>query len=227
MNKDRLGPLKDLVEFLQKRNYCNITIVDNKSTYPQLLNWYKVSGAKIFNNTTSDTGIDSVNSLAYTHRIPEFLHPMMTGNFILTDSDIVPVSEIPVGFVEDLTEICNKYRRHKVGLGLKIDDVPDHFYNKKKMLDIETMYWKDALEGEKMLLYPHPIDTTFAVYSPGTIAKWGSGGTCFRTGGNYVARHIPWYYDYNNLPEDEKYYIKNLAPNTGACWSLWAKEVVK
>lgn len=223
MNRDRLDPLKNLVEFMQNRGYENITIVDNKSTYQPLIDWYKVSGCNIFNNTYPDTGIDSVNSLAYVYKVPQFLQPMTAGNYILTDSDTVPIEETPADFVEHMVELCSKYQRHKVGLGLKIDDIPDHFYNKKRVLEIEGMYWTGEFKGERMPLYPHPIDTTFAVYTAGTIAKWGSGGTCFRTGFPYLARHIPWYYDFNNLPEDEKYYLTNLPDGTGACWSWRAK----
>ena len=28
-----------------------------------------------------------------------------------------------------------------------------------------------------------------------------------RTLGDLMARHLPWYFDYDNLPEDEQYYL--------------------
>ena len=146
INKDRLQPLRQLVEFLQNKNYNIITIVDNNSTYIPLLEWYPKSGANIFYNKCPDTTIDSLNSLAYVYKIEEFYKPMTSGNFVFSDSDIVPINEIPNDFIDHMAEICNYHKKHKVGLGLKIDDIPDHFYNKEKVLSIE---------GE--LLYPQDL----------------------------------------------------------------------
>jgi hypothetical protein len=32
----------------------------------------------------------------------------------------------------------------------------------------------------------------------------------YRAAGNYFARHSPWYYDTNNLPDDEVYYLQHI-----------------
>jgi len=45
-------------------------------------------------------------------------------------------------------------------------------------------------------------------------------------GGRYVARHVPWYYDIKNLPEDELYYLKNLKPNRGPTYSMQVKKSI-
>lgn len=222
INKDRLGPLKKLVDFLLKRGYEGITIIDNKSTYKPLLDWYKRAPVYVFNNYTEHTGNTSLNQLAYTHKIPIFADAIKS-NYILTDSDILPVEYIPNNFIEDMVDICNRYEKHKVGLGLKIDDIPNHFYKKQHVLDIETPFWQHELHGEKMPLYEAPIDTTFAVYGKYTEAAHGDKNDCFRTGGDYVARHAGWYYDFDNLPEDEKYYLKNLSIGNGITWSEWGK----
>lgn len=238
LNKDRLEALKEVVASLHKRNYTNITIIDNKSTYEPLLEWYRNSGVDVYFNPMPKTCNGSLHFLAFEYKVPKFYDAIMGGYYVFNDSDVVPVEECPTDFVEDMIEVCKKYDCHKVGLGLKIDDIPDCFYRKDDVQTIEGPYWKDVVNGEKMPLYSAPIDTTFAVYKPGSAPVWGSpdrrnqpqgwvSGPCFRTGGNYVARHLPWYYDYNNLPEDEKYYIMNLEPGKGPCWSFRAKEVVK
>lgn len=227
LNKDRLDTLKLFIDSMHKRNYTNITIIDNKSTYEPLLDWYKSSGIDVYFNNTPKTTNGSLLYLSHEYKIEKFRKPVMEGYYILNDSDVIPIDECPNDFIEDLVELCKKYQKMKVGLGLKIDDIPDCFYRKSDVQSIEGPYWNSPLMGEKMTLYKAPIDTTFAVYKPGSLAGWGSGEDCIRTGSPYLARHIPWYYDYNNLPEDEKYYILNLKDGHGPCWSWRAKEVVK
>lgn len=227
LNKDRLGVLKDQVASLHKRGYTNITIVDNKSTYQPLLDWYRDSGVDVYFNPTDKTCNGTLYHLAFSFKIEKFSKPITAGYYVFNDSDVVPIEECPIDFIEDMTEVCKEYNCHKVGLGLKIDDIPDVFYNKKAVLDKERPYWNGQIDGHKMPLYRAAVDTTFAVYTPGTQPLWGPPERCLRTGGVYLGRHIPWYYDYNNLPEDEKYYIMNLEANKGPYWSLHAKNVVK
>ena len=66
-----------------------------------------------------------------------------------------------------------------------------------------------------------PVDTTFALYGPNKPALWG--GNSIRMCGKYVIRHIPWYYDINNLPDDELYYVTNLSDGKGPAYSWRVK----
>ena len=244
LNKDRLNTLKMFIDSMHKRNYTNITIIDNKSTYEPLLEWYKTSGINVYFNPMPITDNSSLHRLVHEYQIPQFRDVVMNNYYILNDSDIVPIDECPDDFVDVMIKLCFGLKAHKIGLGLKIDDLPDIFYNKQKVLDIETSYLNNPstgmLEGypNPITLYRAAVDTTFAVYSPGTACGWGGPnigayhtgektGPCFRMSNPFMARHLPWYYDYNNLPEDEYYYIKNLQANTGPCWSFWAKDVIK
>ena len=67
------------------------------------------------------------------------------------------------------------------------------------------------------------MDTTFAVNSPGLAC--GYNDYAYRAAGNYFAKHMPWYFDSNNLPVDEVYYLDHI---TGARphWSNLLKEVI-
>jgi hypothetical protein len=118
--------------------------------------------------------------------------------------------------------VLNKYNKDKIGLGLKIDDLPIDQPSTKDVLQIETPYWNAKFDDEEFDLYVAPIDTTFSVYAPGSIPLWSS--NCFRMGGKYIAKHIPWYYDINNLPEDEYHYLKNLEYNKGPVYSIRLKD---
>jgi len=239
LNKDRFLVLKNQVEFLQKRNYTNIFIIDNKSTYQPLLDWYKVCGADVYFNPTPKTCNGSLHWLTRQYGIEKFCKLVTESEFILNDSDVVPVDECPQDFIEHMIELRKEFSAHKIGLGLKIDDIPDAFYNKQRVLNIEIPYWNQTVPHStisEVPLYQAPIDTTFAVYRAGSYCAWGSGqitqqpdgavGPCYRTGTPYIARHIPWYYDYTNLPEDEKYYLMNLESGKGPAWSWEAKNQI-
>jgi hypothetical protein len=49
-----------------------------------------------------------------------------------------------------------------------------------------------------------------------------------RIGGDFACRHIPWYLDFNNLPEEETYYLNNLDNKyPDAVWSRMNKDNMK
>lgn len=225
LNKDRFEPLKQLINILNYKGYNNITIIDNKSTYSPLLDWYKDSNVDIFYNDIPETLFDNGTLYRLMQEIkhPKFVN-LIQNYYIFTDSDVVPIDEIPNNFVEDMMYILNKYKKHKIGLGLKIDDLPEDQPSTKDVLQIETPYWNTKFEDPEFDLYASPIDTTFAIYSPGSVALWSS--DCLRMGGKYIAKHMPWYYDINNLPEDEYHYLKNLENNKGPVYSYKNKSFI-
>jgi hypothetical protein len=51
------------------------------------------------------------------------------------------------------------------------------------------------------------IDTTFALYRPG--AKGGVTCSALRTGGQLLARHVPWYENPSHLLEETRYYLNS------------------
>jgi len=221
LNRDRLEPLKKLVDILHKKEYYNIVIIDNLSTYPPLLEYYKEKNLNVFVN---DGIVINDNSTLY-RLAEEAKHPyfvdIVKDWYIYTDSDVVPVDDIPDNFIEDMIEMCTRYNRHKVGLGLKIDDLPIDNPLTQQVLDCETQYWNNKLNYPKFDLYEAPIDTTFAVYKPNSHALWSNDS--LRMGGNYIATHEPWYYTIDNLPEDELYYTQHLNTKSGAVWSVKVK----
>lgn len=228
LNRDRLDATKQLVESLQKRNYNNIIIIDNKSTYPPLLEWYPKSDIDIFYNKTEKTCNGSFYFLAFEYKIEKFINAIMNGPYVYTDSDTVPIDETPEDFIDDMVEIVNKYGKQKVASGIKIDDLPDCFYKKQEVITHESVMWGKfgEITVEKMPIYVAAADTTFAVYRQGEKPLQGNNSTGLRIGYPYLVRHIPWYYDYNNLPENEKYYILHLDVSW-THWSQHAKQIVK
>lgn len=217
LNKDRLEPLKLLVKSLHKKSYENIIIIDNKSTYEPLLDWYKSSGVDVFYNNIPETLYDTGTfyRLAFELNHPKFVNLVKT-HYVFTDSDVIPIDEIPNDFIQHMIEVRDEFNIRKVGLGLKIDDLPPNVEYSNRVIELESDFWKRKIEHQKYELYNAGIDTTFAIYGPGTTPLLDMNS--IRMAGLYMGRHMPWYYDINNLPPDEFHYLKNLEPNR-ACYS--------
>ncbi|GAA0872236.1 hypothetical protein GCM10009117_13830 [Gangjinia marincola] len=207
-NYNRLSTLKLLIIALKKREYTNIHILDNQSTYPPLLEFYKTTechvhllkknyGSKAF--WKSGLWLRFVNSY-----------------FVLTDSDVVPVDECPSDFLKFFLQMLKKYPIvHKIGFSLKIDDLPDHYANKQKVIEWEKKYYQQSIEQH---IFIAPIDTTFALYRPfSKVGERDERTLVLRTGFPYQARHLPWYINSNALDDEEKFYLNSL--NTRTHWS--------
>lgn len=210
-NFNRLTFLKMLIEALEKRGYNNIFIIDNASTYPPLLNYYATIPYKIFYLK------DNVGYLALwqTGIYKQFKNQY----FVYTDSDVVPIDDCPDDFLTYFFSLMQRYpRASKVGFALKIDDIPITCKNRAQIYQWETKFWQYPLGKD---IYRAAIDTTFALYRPNV-----KGGAYFhdfmiRTAGLYLAKHMPWYNDDENLSEEEKYYITHTKTSTH--WTLLAK----
>lgn len=196
VNFNRFAPVKMLVEAFLKRNYNNVTILDNASEYQPLLEWYKTCGVNVHQ-------IGSNQGPYILDRLTEY-YPITNNQwYVYTDADCVPIDEAPDDFLDQVVELSKAYQIPKIGLGLKIDDLPDHFKQKQQVINHESSFWhREKIEDEKCTLYRAPIDSTFAINSPGVRCRLSE--LDFRSGFPYMARHIPWYYDSDNLPDDEK-----------------------
>lgn len=221
LNKNRLGPLTMLVESLRTRNYNNIIIIDNNSTYGPLLDWYKTCNIEIFTNNIVRDSPHTFAALAFEAKHPRFT-PIVQDYYVFTDPDVVPVEEAPDNFIDDMIEVCAEFKADKVGPSIKIDDLPEWSQVREMAYVCDGDAWTRPIPHHKFELYRGAIDTGFAVHTPNAM-PWYSENS-IRMGGNHVARHIPYYYDTNNLPEDELYYITHLRPNSGPNVSMRVKE---
>jgi hypothetical protein len=211
VNFNRFLPVKMLVESLLKRNYTNVTILNNASEYPPLVEWYKTCGVKVHN-------IGSNQGPYILDRLPEYYPITKNQYYVYTDEDCVPIEETPENFIDNLIELSKKYNIPKIGLGLKIDDLPDCNIHKQKVINHESSFWhRDTIKDDLCTLYKAPTDSTFALNAPGIICRLNN-DIDYRSGFPYMVRHIPWYYDTDNLPEDEILLRKKKLSNIGH-WS--------
>jgi hypothetical protein len=217
LNRDRLYPLIEQVEALHSRGYNNITIIDNQSTYPPLLEWYKQSKLDVFYNNITENSCHAFRDLVNSNH-PKFKE-ITSDWYVFNDSDIIPIESVPDNFIEDLINYAKKYNIQKVGMSIKIDDIDLNYPLNAWVYSYESTYWTNGIIDGDVELYPHPIDTTFAVHAPGVIPTWSN--NTLRAGVPYIVKHAPFYFDPNNLPEDEKYYLSHMNKQS----SNWSSKV--
>ena len=102
LNRDRLIPLQEQVLALKSKGYHNITIIDNQSTYPPLLEWYIESGLDVFYNNVTENSCHAFRDLVLM-RHPKFIE-ITSDWFVFNDSDIIPLDTVPENFINDLKE---------------------------------------------------------------------------------------------------------------------------
>ena len=193
-SRDRLEPMRQLIDWLYSVNMKNIWICDNASTYPPLLEF--LSGLTNVVHLNQNLG----------HRAPWLsgLVPRLGRNsqFIVTDPDVVPDQNCPSDAVAHFCTLLKRYPHvDKVGFGLRIDDLPSHYAHRSRVIAWESQFWEDELEPG---VFRAPVDTTFALYRPGL---GHSNNKALRTGLPYVARHTPWYVNSDHLSDEQRWYV--------------------
>lgn len=200
-NRNRCTYLQMLIERLEELGFHNIIILDNDSTYEPLLDYYARIGSthRIVKLNRNVGHLALWKSTLWDEIKDQF--------YIYTDPDVVPVETCPENILSYLLEQLKKYSAiEKIGLGLKIDDLPDHYAHKQKVIGWESKYWKEQVAPG---VYNAEVDTTFALYRPFTNgAIWVA--PAYRTGEPYVARHLPWYENSANPGEENEYYAKHV-----------------
>jgi len=217
LNRDRLIPLQEQISALHSKGYFNITIIDNQSTYQPLLDWYKDSKLDVFYNDVTENSCHAFRDLVLMQH-PKFIQ-ITSGWYVFNDSDIIPVDSVPDDFINDLVSYAIRHNKTKVGMSIKIDDLDLSYPLNAWVHGYESTYWTNGITDGDVELYPHPIDTTFAVHAPNVLPTWSN--DTLRVGMPYIVKHAPFYYNPDSLPEDEKYYLAHMNKQS----SNWSSKV--
>ncbi len=216
-NFNRLTYPLQLIAFLEQCGLKNIIIIDNNSSYQPLLSYYENCKHTVIRSSTNYGHLAFWKSGLY--------RKYKWNYFVYTDSDVVPIEECPVNFIEYFKTILNSNTKlDKLGFGIKIDDLPDCFALKDKVIDFEKKYWNKEI---KPSLYDAPIDTTFALYKPLSNLKYGEIYTlaAYRTGYPYLIHHKPWYVDSLNLSGEDIFYIQHSNSSSSLSSHIKGREV--
>ena len=214
INFNQLYYLKQLINFLQKRKFQNIIIIDNLSDYKPLLEYYQTIKKEI---TLEYMPENFGHKVFFNNKYLQLKYGK--GYFILTDPDIVPNEKLPADFMSTMIRQMDNYFStiNKVGFALDIETIPDYFPLKEKVIKWEKRFWEKKILDN---IFSAPIDTTFALYKPHYPARFNnlSFFEGLRIAGNYTALHGGWYTDPQNYTEEYLHYIKSV--DKSSSWKL-------
>lgn len=210
-NFNRLSFLQKLIASLENRNLKNIYILDNNSTYPPLLEYYKTIPYEVIHLSKNVGHLAIWETPVYKRFYKDY--------YVYTDSDVEIIDECPLDFLQMfIEEMKSNIKVDKIGLGLKIDDLPNHFENKQKVIEWEKQYFEKSFNK---FFNKADVDTTFALYRPRLTHGANRYLIMFRSTFPYEIRHLPWYIDFKKLSDEEKYYIEHV--KTATHWTIQSK----
>lgn len=193
---NRLEYLKQTLKWLESYGHKNIKIIDNNSTYPPLIQYYNTIPYKVYRLKRN-----------YGHMVffkcIRFVLDRNFKLFCITDPDITPISDCPDNYMNVFIQILSKKEQiTKVGFSLKIDDLPDDYNLKNRVIEWESHFYEKESKFNNTSIYLSEIDTTFALYRPMIFCPIKNFLRAYRVGYPYQARHLPWYVVKNNTEED-------------------------
>ncbi len=197
---NRLACLQLLVNWLEKAGHRRIFIIDNKSDYVPLIDYYGLLEQKghtviRLGKNTGHLALWKMNLLARYNISTEFIY---------TDSDVVPCSSCPLNAIEHLQNILNQNPTiRKAGLGLRIDNLPECYRHHLTAATWEEQFWKRPAANGLMFAM---VDTTFALYRP--FSKREARTDNLRTTYPFLADHLGWHMNSSAPTEEDIHYAK-------------------
>lgn len=215
MNFNWLESTKKMAEFLTSCKH-EVTIVDNNSTYPPLLEWYKTCPYRVIH--TGDFPLKVQNRFIWEMDLEKQYTYPEENYYAVTDSDL-ELHWLPKDFTDYLVaDLERNPEILKSGLSIRTDDLP-----RNKYADIYRESEKDNFPTpDKYGFHNVAVDTTFAVYSkercnnidkmwrqPGsTVNDWLHDEYFYRAHRSpFAVRHLPWYMTPETLTEEQRYHI--------------------
>jgi hypothetical protein len=204
--RDRLNPLKALVAWLEQTGEAEITLIDNDSAYPPLLEFLASTSFRVVN-----AGWNAGPRVAWLTGLVQEVG--LDRPYVVTDPDIVPDEECPADLLAHMARLLHRYPDvDRIGVGLRIDDLPVDGIHTRSVVAWESQFWNHEVEPG---VFEADVDTTFALYRPG---RRHPGGRSLRTGAPYVARHLPWY-ERGKVNEELAFYRARADPTVNS-WDL-------
>lgn len=203
--RDMLSPLQQLIAWLERAGHERLVLIDNESSYPAMVEYLSATPHAVVRCGWN-----------MGHRSPWLSGAVFEmagdGRYVVTDPDIVPDEACPLDAVEHFAEIMAAHPEvHRVGFGLRINDIPDHYAPKADVIAWESPFWQKEIGPG---LFSAPIDTTFALSRVPRPSLMPS----IRTGPPYVARHLSWY-DNSADPSEELLYYREHGDRSLTHWT--------
>ena len=200
-NRNYLTWPKAMVETIKTFDEVGeIIIIDNGSTYPPLLEWYKTNPCTIVK-------IDNTG-----HKAPwstGIVSNLKADYFVVTDPDL-GLDRVPKDVLTFLRQkLINNPGLGKVGLQLD-SNIPSDSPWVEHMEVYEKSRWaKSRVSSKDPDVYIDvAVDTTFALYNRKTTTHWIGGGSVKAP---YIANHFPWEISNHDRVNNSEfqYYLQN------------------
>lgn len=175
-------------------------VLDMASTYPPCVRWLEHDCPCVVVRVGRNLGHVGPWVGGYVDRL-------VKGDWYAVSDGDLDLTDVPA----DALEQCRRQmERHphlcKVGLSLRLDDIPGDVPHRQQILDWESQFWPPPVDG----LHFAALDTTLAVYdlrrpyTPGQIHPAG------RLAKPYTASHIPWTLAPHRYSEEFRYYLDRI-----------------
>ena len=190
-----------------------VTVFDNASSYPPLLEYYR--------NLPKDVTLVNVG---YNSGVWGFWQAKLNTeertatHYITTDSDCPPDEVCPKDLVEKMVAVLDALPTcTKVSPGIRIDNIPEHYDRKKEAIACQVDCAKigEVIELPRLpRMHKAITDTTMTLWRggercEGRISTSDSRVEQYRLDHPYVLRHVPWYAN-SSSPTAESLYYRNL-----------------
>lgn len=183
----------------------DIHIVDHGSTWPEMLSLLEKSEYPVHRR-----GDELPRSL---WEWPGLAGIVRDQAYIVTDPDIVIDSLCPDDWLDCLHYELVRDASYpvKVGLGIRIDDLPETELT-TKVRQWEEQFWKNPVGSLNPPAWRAPVDTTLALYQPLSGQRAFSLGPAVRLGEPYLIAHLPWYGELD--PSETSHYREHALPGS-------------
>jgi hypothetical protein len=207
--RDRVTCLSELAKWCEGQ-LDPIVIIDNDSTYPPLLEWYRTCPYKvIFLGKNLKKWSPWRSGIVQSMKGDEF--------YIVSDPDVLPVDECPRDWLELFKEALTRYKEIiKVGFGLTAG-------NEDNPVQSRARTWAKKIQSatyrKDKRFWSWGIDSTFALYRSSQSSLIDKkrillSKPALRSKPPYVAAHEGWHLDIECLSEELRYYYRH-AQNRG------------
>lgn len=217
INRDQLTWPRNMIPHIERLRLRPI-IIDNASTYPPLLDWYKETHVEVI-RLKENLG----------HRSPwtsGMVDAIVKGRFyVVTDPDL-DLSGVPDNSMEHLVDLLNRYPTiTKAGFSIRIDDIPATCPLYRKILEWERPFWVRMRDG---ICYDAPVDTTFAVYDKARALNLKDNNKfvkAVRAKKPYSVKHLPFYWTKYTFDEEAHYYLTHA--NSSSTMAQYLKPLIE
>ena len=226
--RDRLDCLRRLVAWLEGAGATRLVLLNLDSGYPPLSSYLEQCRHPVV--PLDNIGSRGIWQLDLLPELADRFFPAGRQRYVVTDPDVVPTEDCPKNLLAHLHRLMDRHPRFgKIGVGLRIDDLPDCFPERDKVVAWEKQWWAKPVRDELFDCGFAGVATTFALYRG--LDATDAHGDCdsARTNLPYVARHLAWYLDPANLPDDEEWYYRHApvrrigVPAPGVTWSPFGR----